>query len=152
MNPAPLFLQGVCREMPLARMLRQVAGQMLGSPACGCWMPAPPLRFLGTSPRQIPADASFHSASFSGTDQPRVLITGWFFFSPFFRICKLILFLLLFFFLVLFLHGFVFGTAPMPPANMYSSETAFSTVGFLQDPASLKSSLCHRCQCFVSMS
>nr|XP_025729744.1 L-threonine 3-dehydrogenase, mitochondrial [Callorhinus ursinus] len=62
--------------MPVARLLWQVAGQMLGSPACGCWIATPPLRFLGTSPRQIPADANFHSALFSETDQPRVLITG----------------------------------------------------------------------------
>ncbi|XP_022375145.1 L-threonine 3-dehydrogenase, mitochondrial [Enhydra lutris kenyoni] len=62
--------------MLITKMLRQVVGQMLGSPACGCWTAAPPLRFLGTSPRQIPADTNFHSASFSGTDQPRVLITG----------------------------------------------------------------------------
>ncbi|XP_044911593.1 L-threonine 3-dehydrogenase, mitochondrial isoform X2 [Felis catus] len=62
--------------MPVARMLRQVVGQMPGRPACGCWTSAPLARFLGTSPRQIPADANFCSSSFSGTDQPRVLITG----------------------------------------------------------------------------
>nr|XP_060511770.1 L-threonine 3-dehydrogenase, mitochondrial-like [Panthera onca] len=62
--------------MPVARMLRQVVGQMPGRPACGCWTSAPLARFLGTSPRQIPADANFYSSSFSGTDQPRVLITG----------------------------------------------------------------------------
>uniref|UniRef100_A0A2K6EFY4 NAD-dependent epimerase/dehydratase domain-containing protein n=1 Tax=Propithecus coquereli TaxID=379532 RepID=A0A2K6EFY4_PROCO len=54
--------------MPVVRMLRQ-------RPACGCWAPGPPARFLGISPRQILADASFHFASFSETDHPRVLIT-----------------------------------------------------------------------------
>nr|XP_005562643.2 L-threonine 3-dehydrogenase, mitochondrial isoform X2 [Macaca fascicularis] len=58
--------------MLFIRMLRRV-GQ---SPACGCWTPVLPVRFLGISPRQIPADANFHSASFSDTDHPRVLITG----------------------------------------------------------------------------
>ncbi|XP_030896998.1 L-threonine 3-dehydrogenase, mitochondrial isoform X1 [Leptonychotes weddellii] len=76
MNSAPFLWQGTLGEMPVTRLLRQVAGQMLGSPACGCWTATPPLQFLGTSPQQIPADASFHSTSFSGTDQPRVLITG----------------------------------------------------------------------------
>ncbi|EPY77495.1 L-threonine 3-dehydrogenase, mitochondrial precursor [Camelus ferus] len=62
--------------MPVVRMLREVAGRMLRGPACGCRTPALPCRFLGTSPRQIPADANFHSTSFSEADPPRVLITG----------------------------------------------------------------------------
>ncbi|XP_055144313.2 L-threonine 3-dehydrogenase, mitochondrial isoform X2 [Symphalangus syndactylus] len=65
-------LQVFEKKMLLMRMLRRV-GQ---GPACGCWTPVLPVHFLGISPRQIPADASFHSASFSDTDHPRVLITG----------------------------------------------------------------------------
>ncbi|OWK01119.1 TDH [Cervus elaphus hippelaphus] len=49
---------------------------MLQNPACGCRAPVLPSRFLGTSPRQIPMDANFHSTSFLGADQQRVLITG----------------------------------------------------------------------------
>uniref|UniRef100_G3QD20 NAD-dependent epimerase/dehydratase domain-containing protein n=1 Tax=Gorilla gorilla gorilla TaxID=9595 RepID=G3QD20_GORGO len=60
------------KKMLCIRMLRRV-GQ---SPAFGCWTPVLPVRFLGISPRQIPSDANFHSASFSDTDHPRVLITG----------------------------------------------------------------------------
>uniref|UniRef100_A0A2K5K8J2 NAD-dependent epimerase/dehydratase domain-containing protein n=1 Tax=Colobus angolensis palliatus TaxID=336983 RepID=A0A2K5K8J2_COLAP len=60
------------KKMLFIRMLRRV-GQ---SPACGRWAPVLPVRFLGVSPRQIPADANFHSVSFPGTDHPRVLITG----------------------------------------------------------------------------
>jgi len=63
--------------MPVVKMLKQVASRTLGSPACGCQPPTLPRRFLGTSPRQIPADANFHSTSFSEANQPRVLITGW---------------------------------------------------------------------------
>ncbi|XP_055144302.2 L-threonine 3-dehydrogenase, mitochondrial isoform X1 [Symphalangus syndactylus] len=66
-------LQVFEKKMLLMRMLRRV-GQ---GPACGCWTPVLPVHFLGISPRQIPADASFHSASFSDTDHPRVLITAW---------------------------------------------------------------------------
>uniref|UniRef100_A0A2I3GDG3 NAD-dependent epimerase/dehydratase domain-containing protein n=1 Tax=Nomascus leucogenys TaxID=61853 RepID=A0A2I3GDG3_NOMLE len=61
------------KKMLLMRMLRRV-GQ---GPACGCWTPVLPVHFLGISSRQIPADASFHSASFSDTDHPRVLITDF---------------------------------------------------------------------------
>ncbi|KAM9675850.1 L-threonine 3-dehydrogenase, mitochondrial [Dama dama] len=62
--------------MPVVRMLRQVACWMLQNPACGCRAPVLPSRFLGTSPRQIPMDANFHSTSFLEADQQRVLITG----------------------------------------------------------------------------
>ncbi|XP_007449697.1 PREDICTED: L-threonine 3-dehydrogenase, mitochondrial-like, partial [Lipotes vexillifer] len=62
--------------MPVVWMLRRVASRMLQRPACGCQAPVLPSRFLGTSPQQIPADANFHSTSFSEADQPRVLITG----------------------------------------------------------------------------
>ncbi|XP_004278745.1 L-threonine 3-dehydrogenase, mitochondrial [Orcinus orca] len=62
--------------MPVVWMLRRVASRMLQRPACGCQAPVLPSRFLGTSPQQIPADANYHSTSFSEADQPRVLITG----------------------------------------------------------------------------
>nr|KAF6482334.1 hypothetical protein HJG59_017942 [Molossus molossus] len=62
--------------MPAVRTLWRVVGQMGQGPACGCGMAALPGRALGTSPWQSPADASFHSASSSETDRPRVLITG----------------------------------------------------------------------------
>uniref|UniRef100_A0AC11E9Q0 Uncharacterized protein n=1 Tax=Ovis aries TaxID=9940 RepID=A0AC11E9Q0_SHEEP len=62
--------------MPVVRMLRPVACWMLQSPACGCRASVLPSRLLGTSPRQIPMDANFHSTSFSEADQQRVLITG----------------------------------------------------------------------------
>lgn len=85
MNSAP-FLYSVFEEkMPVVGTLQQVVGRTLQSPAYGCWMSALPVRFLGTSPRQIPADASFHCASFSEADQPRVLITGWVF--SFLHVC-----------------------------------------------------------------
>lgn len=79
--------------MPAVRMLQHVVGQLLLGPACGCRTSALPARSLGASPWQIPANANFHSASFSETDQPRVLITGWVFsFFPrlgldYFRFC-----------------------------------------------------------------
>uniref|UniRef100_A0A452G5J5 L-threonine 3-dehydrogenase, mitochondrial n=1 Tax=Capra hircus TaxID=9925 RepID=A0A452G5J5_CAPHI len=62
--------------MPVFRVSRQVACWMLQSPACGCRASVLPSRLLGTSPRQIPMDANFHSTSFSEADQQRVLITG----------------------------------------------------------------------------
>ncbi|XP_001915437.1 L-threonine 3-dehydrogenase, mitochondrial [Equus caballus] len=62
--------------MPAVRMLQHVVGQLLLGPACGCRTSALPARSLGASPWQIPANANFHSASFSETDRPRVLITG----------------------------------------------------------------------------
>ncbi|XP_075411812.1 L-threonine 3-dehydrogenase, mitochondrial [Tenrec ecaudatus] len=62
--------------MPVLRTLSQAVGRMLPRPACGCRTSAVPVRFLGSSPRQIPADANFHSITFSETDHPRVLITG----------------------------------------------------------------------------
>ncbi|XP_053434520.1 L-threonine 3-dehydrogenase, mitochondrial [Nycticebus coucang] len=62
--------------MPVTRMLRQVVGPELLRPACGCLTSVLPVRFLGSSPQQIIADANFHSASSSETDHPRVLITG----------------------------------------------------------------------------
>ncbi|KAM9622103.1 LOW QUALITY PROTEIN: L-threonine 3-dehydrogenase, mitochondrial-like [Trichechus inunguis] len=49
---------------------------MLPNPVCGCRTCVVPLRFLGFSLWQIPADAKFCSISFSETDHPRVLITG----------------------------------------------------------------------------
>lgn len=74
--------------MPVVWMLRRVASRMLQRPACGCQAPVLPSRFLGTSPQQIPADANYHSTSFSEADQPRVLITGWvFFFFPHLWLC-----------------------------------------------------------------
>uniref|UniRef100_A0AC11B7L9 Uncharacterized protein n=2 Tax=Ovis aries TaxID=9940 RepID=A0AC11B7L9_SHEEP len=66
----------VTESMPVVRMLRPVACWMLQSPACGCRASVLPSRLLGTSPRQIPMDANFHSTSFSEADQQRVLITG----------------------------------------------------------------------------
>uniref|UniRef100_A0A8D2AWK7 L-threonine 3-dehydrogenase, mitochondrial n=1 Tax=Sciurus vulgaris TaxID=55149 RepID=A0A8D2AWK7_SCIVU len=64
--------------MQIIGMLRHVAmacgaGQR---PLCSRWTSGLPVRFLGTSSPQSPADASFHSASFSGADRPQVLITG----------------------------------------------------------------------------
>ena len=74
--------------MPVVWMLQRVASRLLQRPACGCQAPVLPSRFLGTSPQQIPADANFHSTSFSEADQPRVLITGWvFFFFPHLWLC-----------------------------------------------------------------
>ncbi|XP_006864391.1 PREDICTED: L-threonine 3-dehydrogenase, mitochondrial-like [Chrysochloris asiatica] len=62
--------------MPATGMLSQVAGRMLLSPASGCRTSVVSIRFLGFSPRQVTADANFHSVSCSETDHPRVLITG----------------------------------------------------------------------------
>ncbi|KAM5309008.1 L-threonine 3-dehydrogenase, mitochondrial [Glossophaga mutica] len=62
--------------MPVIRTLQRAVGRMLQGPACGCGTAAWPRQLLGTSPWQIPADASFHSASFSEADRPRILITG----------------------------------------------------------------------------
>ena len=89
----PLLLCYRCatETMPVVRVLRRVACWMLQSPACGCRAPVLPSRFLGTSPRQIPTDANFHSTSFSEADQQRVLITGWVFFS-FSHLCGFIIF------------------------------------------------------------
>ncbi|XP_008826314.1 L-threonine 3-dehydrogenase, mitochondrial-like [Nannospalax galili] len=57
-------------------MLRQVVSGTMQSRASSCWKAALPLRFLGHSPQQIPADASFYSTSASEAEPPRVLITG----------------------------------------------------------------------------
>ncbi|MBZ3869382.1 L-threonine 3-dehydrogenase, mitochondrial [Sciurus carolinensis] len=71
------------KQMQIIGMLRHVAM------ACGAgqrplgsrWTSGLPFRFLGTSSPQSPADASFHSASFSGADRPQVLITGPFLYA-----------------------------------------------------------------------
>ncbi|XP_016083841.1 L-threonine 3-dehydrogenase, mitochondrial [Ornithorhynchus anatinus] len=60
--------------MPVARLLPRAAVRAL--PSCGCRASVVPLRPQSTSPRQLPADASFHSVSFSDSEHPRVLITG----------------------------------------------------------------------------
>ncbi|XP_020009530.1 L-threonine 3-dehydrogenase, mitochondrial-like [Castor canadensis] len=61
--------------MLVTRMLRQMVGRTV-APACSCRTTVLPVRFLGISPPQVPAGANSHSASFSETDLPRVLITG----------------------------------------------------------------------------
>lgn len=67
--------------MPIIRTLSKVAKQaLLSTPACGCQPLTVAVRNISFSPRQVTSDASFHSASFSETDHPRVLITGMFFF------------------------------------------------------------------------
>lgn len=68
--------------MPIIRTLSKVAKQaLLSTPACGCQPLTVAVRNISFSPRQVTSDASFHSASFSETDHPRVLITGMVFFS-----------------------------------------------------------------------
>lgn len=63
--------------MPIIRALSKVAKQaLLSTPACGCQPLTVAVRNISFSPRQVTSDASFHSASFSETDHPRVLITG----------------------------------------------------------------------------
>ncbi|XP_060247729.1 L-threonine 3-dehydrogenase, mitochondrial [Meriones unguiculatus] len=57
-------------------MLKQVVHGTAQSRASGCWRFVLPVRFLGSSPHGIPADANFHSTSFSEAEPPRVLITG----------------------------------------------------------------------------
>ena len=115
-TPLLLCYRCVSETMPVVRILRQVACWMLQSPACGCRAPVLPSRFLGTSPRQIPMDANFHSTSFLEADQQRVLITGWVFFlsltfvASLFSSCGCM---------------FAFGMSDIPPGNMYSSETPF---------------------------
>ena len=115
-TPLLLCYRCVSETMPVVRILRQVACWMLQSPTCGCRSPVPPSRFLGTSPRQIPMDANFHSTSFLEADQQRVLITGWVFFlsltfvASLFSSCGCM---------------FAFGMSDIPPGNMYSSETPF---------------------------
>nr|XP_042140936.1 myotubularin-related protein 9 isoform X2 [Peromyscus maniculatus bairdii] len=63
-------------QKSILRMLKQVARVTAQSKASGCSQLVLPLRFLGSSSRQVPADASFHSTSFSEAEPPRVLITG----------------------------------------------------------------------------
>lgn len=68
-------------NMPIIRTLSKVAQRaLLGTPVCGCQPLAVAVRNISFSPRQVTSDASFHSASFSETDHPRVLITGMFIF------------------------------------------------------------------------
>lgn len=69
-------------NMPIIRTLSKVAKQaLLSAPACGCQPLTVAVRNISFSPRQVTSDASFHSASFSETDHPRVLITGLFYSS-----------------------------------------------------------------------
>ncbi|XP_053565516.1 L-threonine 3-dehydrogenase, mitochondrial [Bombina bombina] len=62
--------------MPVVRSLTRAAKQFVQRPICGCQTSFTSVRFIGFSPRQVTSDASFHSVSFSETDNPRVLITG----------------------------------------------------------------------------
>ncbi|XP_060677252.1 L-threonine dehydrogenase [Hemiscyllium ocellatum] len=62
--------------MPVFRNLAKTAKKVLLSNGCSCQIPAVSVRLMSCSPRQINADASFHSVSFAESDHPRVLITG----------------------------------------------------------------------------
>lgn len=57
-------------------MLKQLVGGTAQSKASSCRKLFLPLQFLSTSQHRIPAEATFHSASFSEAEPPRVLITG----------------------------------------------------------------------------
>lgn len=64
-------------NMPIIRNLSKVVKQtLLSTPGCGCQPLTVAVRTISFSPRQVTSDASFHSVSFSGTDHPKVLITG----------------------------------------------------------------------------
>ncbi|XP_078256262.1 L-threonine dehydrogenase [Rhinoraja longicauda] len=62
--------------MPFFRNLTKIAKQALLSNGCSCQIPAVTFRLMSWSPRQLNADASFHSTSFAESDHPCVLITG----------------------------------------------------------------------------
>ncbi|XP_041044457.1 L-threonine dehydrogenase [Carcharodon carcharias] len=62
--------------MPVFRNLAKTAKQALLNNGCSCQIPAVSVRLMSWSPRQVNADASFHSVSFAESDHPRVLITG----------------------------------------------------------------------------
>ncbi|GCB62093.1 L-threonine dehydrogenase isoform X1 [Scyliorhinus torazame] len=62
--------------MPVFRNLAKTAKEVLLINGCSCQIPAMSIRLMSWSPRQVNADASFHSVSFAESDHPRVLITG----------------------------------------------------------------------------
>ncbi|XP_060040912.1 L-threonine 3-dehydrogenase, mitochondrial-like [Erinaceus europaeus] len=62
--------------MLMVRKLGRLVVPVLWGPACGCHTSILPVRVLSTSIQQTPADAAFHSTSFTEADQPRILITG----------------------------------------------------------------------------
>ncbi|XP_067880210.1 L-threonine dehydrogenase [Heterodontus francisci] len=62
--------------MPVFRNLAKTAKQALLSNGCSCQISAVTVRLMSWSPRQVNADANFHSVSFAESDHPRVLITG----------------------------------------------------------------------------
>ncbi|XP_038655910.1 L-threonine dehydrogenase isoform X1 [Scyliorhinus canicula] len=62
--------------MPVFRNLAKTAKEALLINGCSCQIPAMSVRLMSWSPRQVNADASFHSVSFAESDHPRVLITG----------------------------------------------------------------------------